>query len=256
MLKKVLSTAIAVVALMAPPASADSGSITNVVDIGGGEVQATFSVQHDSCVPGLFGEPECGWRAEANYLDKHLPCPVNPRRSPHTSSIWDGSSHEGPSSETGTRTFFPLGKAKRLCLYSEQDTYSGNFTLLAQVVYTPPIPDLTLRDARLNARAALAEEFGSEYANARRTGRSCERLSRLSVRCWSRWGAGDTSYRGWVTVSNGRADDGSVVLNYRYRLKATNEYCRDRKRKGDRSFRGRRCTRVVRGEGRVGTMSD
>lgn len=116
----------AVVALLAaaPAASASSGSITNVHSVGG-EVEATYSSNFDTCSEGY-----CGWYPHAWQYPASQPCAPN---GSHLTYV--GSFHSASGSETANDRFYPASSGQiRICLYGYQ---AGTDTFLAEALFTP-----------------------------------------------------------------------------------------------------------------------
>jgi hypothetical protein len=222
---------------MAAVARADSGSITNVHALGDGHLEATFASSF-SC-PGKSPE-DCWWYPHAGQVPASQPCPPEV-----TDLIYVGGFYTAPGAETTTDDFHTSSDAAiRLCLYA----HSGTEHLLAETVYTPPLPTLAMGDARSQIKAVLEDVFEGTYTYGyRKRVLGCERRSLVRVRCRRvGWSVGDLGYRGTVTVWLDRASDGAPVSRYAYRISMTNYYCVNRKAAGDPAYRGKRCKRVHR----------
>jgi hypothetical protein len=111
-----------------------------------------------------------------------------------------------------------------------------------------PFPTLTAAATRRYIRAALRREFGGSYRyGSGKAIAACNRVSRTRMTCRDvSWFIGDLDYFGRATVWHENDNDGDVSWNYAYRIKRVNQYCKDRKRAGDRAYKRKRCTRVYR----------
>ena len=223
---------------------ADTGSITAVHAVGKSQVAATFTATWSRCTPYANGEQTCSWGLFAGELVASSPCPTDD--SPQMSTAWVSNYLQGPGTITGTDSFYVIGdEPRRICLYVSQ---ANQRHLIAETVYTPPVPNLSLRNAKTRVRQLLAEQFEGdwEYGYAQRVG-GCKRRTVVRVRCDRvSWVIGDVSFRGSVTVWNARGSDGSGTEEGSFRIRRTNEYCVDRKRQRDRAYRGKPCSRVIR----------
>jgi hypothetical protein len=152
-------------------ASADSGSITSVLPVGDGQLQATFTSTSTTCTP----EGSCGWSPFATEVEAGQAC------SPGD-DIYIGGYTDVPGTQTSTETFYPLADSLRLCLYISGPDYVDR--LVAQYDYTPPTPPpLTVREARALLPSILRDEYDSRFTHRKHFKRSCHRYSTQKVRC-------------------------------------------------------------------------
>jgi hypothetical protein len=210
-----LGAALAGLALPAT-ASADAGSISDVRNLGGGRVSATFTATSDFC--GASGY--CGFFAYARLLSSVEACGVGRGRA-----IWV-SDDVAPDAGTlrGTEVFTLDGtNPVRLCLFLYQaddrewavaETIFDPAAATAPASTTPPggpvrqvatarrAAALTLRQAQTAAATALARRYGRTYRQGSAKRRSCRRVSRTRLRCAVSWRHRRFRYRGTVTVTS------------------------------------------------------
>ena len=214
-------------------AVADSGSITNVTDLGNGTVNATYTTVGD-CAGDLDGY--CFWYPHAVQGPASLPCYqyvsgdgrlTYVGGAPPPDYIW-----EGPATEVTTAYFYPTWSPVRLCLYINYS--SNNRVLVAETVYPPttatsptpppptipvsnPVPRMTVSEGKSYVPGVLSDEYGRKY-NRRTLRRSCFRLTETRVRCAVSWRKGHFKYYGPVTMWNDPADPANSFL-YRVNIK-------------------------------------
>jgi hypothetical protein len=100
-----------------------------------------------------------------------------------------------------------------------------------------PLPTLTRATARSYVKTTLKRRFNDAYRHgySKRIA-GVRRLSRTKIRFADvSWVIGDLSYRGRVTIWNGR-NGTEIWWNYAYRITRTNEHCR--------ATAGRHCTKT------------
>jgi hypothetical protein len=194
----VLIATLTFVAASPAVASADSGTITNVVAAGDDQIRATFTSTSTTCTPEGF----CGWSPFATDVAAGQVC------SP-ADDIYIGDYRNDPGTQTSTETFYPLAYSVRLCLYITGP--DGVDRLVAQYDYAPP-PPLKVREARANLPGILRREYHSRFTHRKHFRRSCSRYSTQKVRCTVRWDySGKWRYRGAVTMRN-NPDDVDAIL--------------------------------------------
>ncbi len=228
--------------VLAPPALADSGSITNVGPFANGQVQATFTSTVDQCAADSY----CGWFAFATAEDPSVPCYAD---SPNV--IYVGPLHDSLGTETATHEFFVQYPSDRLCLFASAP--SGTNEELTEYLYSPPAPppvvtptptaptpentpaappQLGKSEAGGDVRAVLHRKFRKPYAHRAEFHSRCSRLSRTKFRCRVSWlqvkrchpscgRAGFeavASFKGTVTVWN-PSDPNADYFNYSFRIK-------------------------------------
>jgi len=258
MLKKAVTTILAVLALLALPGAASASTIYTPPS------GATFS-QADTV---LF---DWAW-ADDQYASKI----IFSRSSDPNDPSWFGSSTQTrmydysnasidlsrwTTLNNGERQirsgFYPFPDGAwywRLCtktFYGEDDKCYLEPEIRSMTVTEVPAPSvnsvpptLSRSDARYYAGTALRYEFGGSWRYGSGKRRSCgRRLSPTRVLCRVRWFAGDSSWRGWVKVWYTRAEEGEawdaeVDWDYSMRIVRTNGYCR--------ATGGRNCRRVIR----------
>jgi len=126
-------------------AQADSGSITGVRDVGGGQLEATFSASGTECTSYGF----CGWYGYANEVASSESC------SPSSGGVvWVGDYHDAPGTETRTARFFPSHTPVKLCLVVNG---ANGQHVVSETVWSPPPPTLIapIATARLTTRSAV-----------------------------------------------------------------------------------------------------
>lgn len=200
-MRRLLACSIATTALAtaAAPALADSGAITNVQATGTGTIAATFTAEWSSCKDYGYDLQECSWTTWAYDRPASEQCLPD-----QGSSIWVGSSHSAPGSETATATFYPdIQGPLRLCLYVEAAGASGQ-VLVAQTVYTPPT--LTPGQARKHLQALLRRRYGKRFTHGTHRALSCNDPSAGSVTCSAIWRYKRLVYGGSVKLTP--MDDG------------------------------------------------
>jgi hypothetical protein len=203
--------------LLALPAGAiaDSGSVTDVHPVAGGQLQATFTASHSYCTSYGF----CGWFPKASQVPVTSACD-------QTHLIWVGDNESVAATQTRTDTFYPLNAGSlRLCVYTYDPT-NGD-VLVGETVYTPPAPaspaptapvtsapaspapdvaPLTIADARANLTSILRKKFAGRFTSHRNFKRDCYRLLPSTVRCRVRWDHGQWRYSGAVDMKNDPED--------------------------------------------------
>jgi hypothetical protein len=195
----VLIATLAFVAGAPAVASADSGSITSVLPVGDGQLQATFTSTSTTCTPEGF----CGWYPVAAQVPAGRSCDKS-------SLIYVGTYQSASGTQTGTETFYIDSDAVRLCLYISGPDYVDR--LVAQYDYSPPTPPpLKVREARALLPSILRDEYDSRFTHRKHFKRSCYRYSTQKVRCTVRWDSGKWRYRGAVTMRNHPDDVDSVL---------------------------------------------
>jgi hypothetical protein len=200
-------------ALLVPAfAQAESGAVTDIHAVEGGQLQATFTATHTFCTS--FGY--CGWFPEASQVPAGSPCDQG-------RLVWVGSGSTTSGTETQTATFYPLGTGSlTLCVYV-YDTVNG-YQLVGQATYTPPaaapppaspvVAPLTIAEAQANLPGILRHEFHARFANRRNFTRACLRFSSETVRCRVAWLSGPFRYSGAVMLKN-NPDDPANSIRYR-----------------------------------------
>jgi hypothetical protein len=113
--------------LSAPPlVQADSGSITGVKDVGGGQLEATFSAVGTDCTSYGF----CGWYAYARQVPQTSACTVS-----NSDLIWVGDYHSASTSETETDRFYRKYVPAKLCLIVSG---ANGEQVVAETTWSPP----------------------------------------------------------------------------------------------------------------------
>jgi hypothetical protein len=189
-----------VTAMTAAIASADSGAITNVAAVGGGQVRATFTTTSTTCTSIGY----CGWSPFATEVGPGRSCtPVD--------DVYTGDHENDPGTQSDTDTFYPSATSIRLCLYIYGP--DGVNRLVAQHDYSgpPPDPPLKVREARSALPGILKREFHSHFTHRKHYARSCARWSAQKVRCTVRWDWTKWRYRGAVSMRNDPDDPGSIL---------------------------------------------
>lgn len=136
----------AVLALGGPAAaSADSGSISGIHDVGGGQLEATFSATGNECTPSSY----CGWYAYARQAPTTSICSTG-----NSDLVWVGPLHSSSSSETTTARFSRKYAPTKLCLIVHG---ANGEHVVAEVAWTPPPPGLISPGAgeRLTTRRSV-----------------------------------------------------------------------------------------------------
>ena len=196
-----LQLALAAVLLAAAPASASTGSISDVVPVTDGIFTATFRASSDNCDAG----GGCGWISFATTDSAAGTCdPGGPR-------IYTSGTHTTPGSdEAAGVAFYPDTEGSfRLCLYV---SHGDAIETVAEFVYTPPAPVVTprerlmRRDAEYATRSYLGQRYGAWPGRVRRLQVACRRLDAWSFRCRVSWRSDAGRYRGTIKV---RAVSGS-----------------------------------------------
>ena len=189
----------ALVALaIASPASASSGSITDVAPVTDGIFTATFRATSDRCDAG----GDCGWFAFATTTEPADACAP---ASVDAARVYTGASHPAPGSDEAVGTaFYPDTEGPfRLCLFIAR---GGGAEAVAEYVYTPPAPvarppsRLSRRDAEYTARLYLGRRFGAWQGRTLRFRLSCRRIDAFSFRCRASWRRDGDRYRGTLRV--------------------------------------------------------
>jgi len=183
---------------IASPASASSGSITDVVPVTDGIFTATFRATSDRCDAG----GDCGWFAFATTTgpaDACAPANVDAAR------IYTGASQPALGSDEAVGTaFYPDTEGPfRLCLFIAR---AAGAEAVAEYVYTPPAPvalppsRLSRRDAEYTARLYLGRRFGAWQGRTLRFRLFCRRIDAFSFRCRASWRHGGDRFRGTLRV--------------------------------------------------------
>jgi hypothetical protein len=139
-------------------ARADTGSITNLRDIGGGQLEATFSATGTECTSYSF----CGWFAYARQVPQNEACSVS-----SANLVWVGGYHSDSGSETQSAAFYRSFTPTKICLIVDGANHEA---VVAEATWSPPPPPppstLSPADgARLTTRssvpfAAVAQDAG------------------------------------------------------------------------------------------------
>jgi hypothetical protein len=232
---RMLLGAVGLVLTLPGNAWADSGSVTDIHAVAGGQLQATFTASHSFCT--TYGY--CGWFPEASQVPATSPCD-------RSSLIWVGDNESDPGTQTRTDTFYPMGGGSlRLCVYT-YDAVNGA-VLVGQTIYTPPPPPppptappvtttpaqsasptpdvapLTIADARLSLTGVLRQKFAGRFTSHRNFKRDCYRLTVQKVRCRVRWDHGHWRYAGAVDMRNAPEDpEGTILYTNTIRRKRIN----------------------------------
>src|SRR5829696_3086315 len=197
----------ALVALaIASPASASSGSITDVAPVTDGIFTATFRATSDRCDAG----GDCGWFAFATTTEPADACDP---ASVDAARVYTGARHPAPGSDEAVATaFYPDTEGPfRLCLFIAR---TGGAEAVAEYVSTPPEPSaeppsrLSRRDAESAARWYVGRRFGAWQDRTQRFRLSCRRVDAFSFRCRASWRHQGDRYRGTLRV---RAVSGSQL---------------------------------------------
>ena len=225
---------LAVSATLALPATAaaDSGSITNVRDLGGGQLEATYTSSSTYCTSSGF----CGWFPYAVQGPASVAC--YPYATNDGRLTYVGQLHDAAGTESATRSFRAQASAVRICLYLHQ---GDREVLVAEYVHqpppvqpapvqpapvqpapvrpapvtnpAPPVRALTIAEARANLPSLLRREFGVRFRQGTRFRRSCYRYTTAKVRCLVRWDYKRRyRYSGSVTMRNDPADPEASLL--------------------------------------------
>jgi hypothetical protein len=181
-MKRIAVTALLSALCLAAPAtaSADSGSITNVVPVGDGEVQGTYTTTSTTCTSDGF----CGWFPFASKVPAGEACN-------DSSLTYVGNYQNESGTQTGTESFYPTADSVRLCLYIRGPDAVER--LVAQYDYSPPppaseaAPPLKVSEARETLPSILRREYGRRFTRRTNFRRSCYRWSTQRVRCTVRW---------------------------------------------------------------------
>src|SRR5215207_1235673 len=123
----------ALVALaIASPASASSGSITDVAPVTDGIFTATFRATLDGCDAG----GDCGWFAFATTTELAHACDP---ASVEAARVYTGARHSAPGGDEAIDiAFYPDTEGPfRLCLFISR---AGGAEAVAEYVYSPPAP--------------------------------------------------------------------------------------------------------------------
>jgi len=209
-------------------ASAESGSVTNIQPVAGGQLQATFTVSHSYCT----GYGYCGWFGFASQVPAAAPCDTS-------RLIWVATAVQSTAGTVNeAATFYPLSNdALRLCVYAH-DSDNGD-VLVGQVIYTPSspspppsaptsqpskqVPPLTIAEGRASVVGVLRDKFGGRFTARRGFKRDCYRLLVSTVRCRVRWDHGPWRYSGAVDMKNA-PDDPENSIAYRTTIRRTRQH--------------------------------
>jgi len=203
-----LQLALAAVLLAASPASASTGSISDVVPVTDGIFTATFRASSDNCDAG----GGCGWIAFATTDSAADIC------DPGGARIYTSGTHTAPGSdEAAGAVFYPDTEGPfKLCLYV---SHGQAIEAVAEFVYTPPEPvvtprqRLTRRDADYAARNYLGQRFGAWPGRVQEFRVACHRLDTWRFCCRVSWRSDAGRYRGTIRVL--------AVSNSELRVRAT-----------------------------------
>lgn len=216
--------------LLAAPSSAaaDSGSITNVHPVAGGQVEATYAATSTYCTS--FGY--CGYFPYASQVGVSEACDA---RNTTGRLTYVGGVESAAGTQTRTKAFYPqITGALKLCLHLHQG--DDREITVAEYVYTPPtepqaatqpttftarskVAPLTIADARASLTSVLRNEFGARFRVRRNLKRDCYRLLASTVRCRVRWDHKSWRYSGVVDMKNDSADADSLLYTTKIRRK-------------------------------------
>jgi hypothetical protein len=213
------------VACLAAPAvaSADSGTITNVTDAGGGWIQATYTI-NGTCA-GASGST-CSWWTHAVQVPADGPCrPWAEGENTLTYSGAPDDGFQGPATDVGSDYFRPNWNPVRLCLYIR---YAADGDVIAEVLVaetvlsapgtppaagtlTPEVPPMTVARAKASLSSVLKSKYGRRF-NGKTLRRSCSGPTAGKVRCRVSWRKRRLRYHGSVTFWNDPADPANRIV--------------------------------------------
>jgi hypothetical protein len=208
-------------------ASADTGSITNVTDLGDGTIQATYTT-NGTCVSDPSPEGYCIWYTYAVQGPAEQACYEYATNDGRLTYVGP-EVYTGPATESGTSVFYPKWASARLCLYMKYSASASSTVsvLVGQTVYTPPttsptpqpevVPPLKVREAKSYVPSVLKQKFKSKYSRATLK-RSCYRWTTQKVRCDVSWRKAKYKYRGYVMLWNDPADPANSFM-YKIKVK-------------------------------------
>jgi hypothetical protein len=225
----------AVVLMLALPAvaGADSGGISNVHAVVGGQVEATYTATSTYCTQ--YGY--CGFFPYATQVGLSEPCDAYNTTGRLT---YVGELQDASGTQAGTATFYPATTGSfKLCLHVSQG--DDRKVTVAESIYTPPatapstppvstapvstapsgaVAPLTIADARANLPSILRTKFAGRFTSRRNFKRDCYRLMTSTVRCRVRWDHGQWRYSGAVDMKNDPEDpEDSLVYRTTVRRK-------------------------------------
>ena len=206
---------------------ADSGEISNVHAVAGGQVEASYTATSTYCTQFNF----CGFFPYATQVGASEACDAYNTTGRLT---FVGQAQATGGTQTGTAAFYPkVAGPLKLCLHLSQG--DDRKVTVAEYIYTPAsaappasaptspttptsaasaVAPLTIAEARASLPGVLRDKFGGRFTVRRNFKRECYRLLTSTVRCRVRWDHRQWRYSGAVDMKND-PDDPENSLVYR-----------------------------------------
>lgn len=234
-MRRFIGVGVLIAGLLVPGvATADSGSITAIAPVGGGQFTATFTTTSTTCAVSYY----CGWFPSATQAGVGEACDPYSRKLIYVGEVQENLGTQGPT----TKTFFEdpsLGASFKICLNISRGTSYPRVNI-GEAIYAPgttapapatpttpttpatptaPVEDvsevaaMTIAEAKSYVAGALKDRYGSRFHRGSLT-RACTRLSSEKVRCRVAWRKNPYRYTGSVTLWN---DPDDPAESYLYR---------------------------------------